>query len=55
MYDPRVGRLGRGRLLRRVGRRGSRSALLTDEDLQATLGDKLMGQVNLVRLGVEST
>jgi NAD(P)-dependent dehydrogenase (short-subunit alcohol dehydrogenase family) len=26
---------------------------LTDEDIQATLGDKLMGQVNLVRFGVD--
>ena len=27
-------------------------AALTDEDIQSTLGDKLMGQVNLVRFGV---
>jgi len=26
---------------------------LTDEDIQATLGDKLLGQVNLVRFGVD--
>lgn len=26
---------------------------LTDEDIEATLGDKLMGQVNLVRFGVD--
>jgi len=26
---------------------------LTDEDIQATLGDKLMGQVNLVRFGID--
>jgi NAD(P)-dependent dehydrogenase (short-subunit alcohol dehydrogenase family) len=28
-------------------------AELTDDDFQASLGDKLMGQVNLVRLGLE--